>query len=42
MIADFVVLESKETSEFFAVCCFQNSSVIKIYSLLSQSLVYEV
>jgi hypothetical protein len=42
MISDFVVLESKETSEFFAVCCFQNSSAIKIYSLLSQLLIYEI
>lgn len=35
MIADFVVVESKETSEYFAICAFQNSSAIRIYSLKS-------
>ena len=41
MISDFLVLESKETSEFFALCVFQNSSAIRIYSLISQEQVYE-
>ena len=42
MISDFIVLESKETSEYFALCVFQNSSVIRIYSLISQEQVYEL
>ena len=33
MIADFVVIESKSTSEYFAVCVFQNSSALRVYSL---------
>lgn len=36
MISDFIVLESKETSEYFALCVFQNSSIIRVYSLISQ------
>lgn len=40
MIADFVVIESKETSEYFAVCAFQNSSAIRIYSLKSGEAIY--
>ena len=42
MIADFVVLESKRTSEYYAICAFQNSSAIRIYSLRSGEAIYEV
>jgi len=42
MIADFVVLESKKTSEYYAICTFQNSSAIRIYSLKSGEAIYEV
>lgn len=40
MISDFVILESKESSEYFAVCAFQNSSGIRIYSLKSGEAIY--
>ena len=42
MISDFIVLESKVNSEYFAVCAFQNSSGIRIYSLRSGEAIYEV
>lgn len=42
MIADFVVLEAKCTSEYFAICCFQNSSALRIYSLKSGEAIYEI
>lgn len=41
MIADFLLLESKETSEYFALCVFQNSSIVRVYSLTTQEVVYE-
>ncbi len=42
MIADFVVIESKSTSEYFAVCVFQNSSALRVYSLKKGQIIYEV
>lgn len=42
MIADFVVVESKQNSEYFAICAFQNSSAIRIYSLKKGDVVFEV
>ena len=33
MIADFVIVESKQNSEYYALCAFQNSSAVRIYSL---------
>lgn len=40
MIADFVVVESKATSEYYAVCAFQNSSAVRIYSLKSGEAIF--
>lgn len=40
MIADFVVLESKNNSDYYAICGFQNSSAIRIYSLKSGEAIY--
>jgi hypothetical protein len=42
MIADFVVIESKATSDYYAICGFQNSSAIRIYSLKSGDAIFEI
>lgn len=42
MISDFVVVESKADSDYYAVCGFQNSSAVRIYSLRSGEAVCEV
>ena len=42
MIADFIVIESKQTSDYYAVCGFQNSSAVRIYSLRTGEAIYEI
>ena len=42
MIADFVIIQSKQTSDYFAICAFQNSSAIRVYSLKAGDAIYEI